>query len=61
MKCTKINMKAKQALISALMISAIANAYAGLPNPGMAFDPKRTAVVITDPQNMCRNGFATRR
>ncbi|NOR43179.1 MAG: isochorismatase family protein [Gammaproteobacteria bacterium] len=44
-------MKAKQALILILMISAVANTYAGLPNPGMAFDPKRTAVVITDPQN----------
>ncbi|MCK4834291.1 MAG: cysteine hydrolase [Gammaproteobacteria bacterium] len=51
MKYTKINIKVKQTLISALMISAVANAYAGLPNPGMAFDPKRTAVVITDPQN----------
>jgi nicotinamidase-related amidase len=44
-------MKAKQALILILMISAVANTYAGLPNPGMAFDPERTAVVITDPQN----------
>lgn len=51
MKPIKINMKAKQALILILMISAVANTYAGLPNPGMAFDPERTAVVITDPQN----------
>ncbi len=26
-------------------------AFAGLPNPGMKIDPKRTALVITDPQN----------
>lgn len=51
MKPIKINMKAKQALILILMISAVANTYAGLPNPGMAFDPERSAVVITDPQN----------
>ena len=51
MNTIKINMKAKQSLILILMISIVANAYAGLPNPGMAFDSKRTAVVITDPQN----------
>ena len=26
-------------------------AYAGLPNPGMEYDPERTALVTTDPQN----------
>ena len=51
MKPIKINIEVKQALILILMISAVANSYAGLPNPGMAFDPERTAVVITDPQN----------
>jgi len=34
-----------------ILTNAAANTYAGLPNPGMAFDPERTAVVITDPQN----------
>ena len=51
MKPIKINIEVKQALILILMISAVANSYAGLPNPGMTFDPERTAVVITDPQN----------
>jgi nicotinamidase-related amidase len=51
MKTIKINTLVKQMLISIVLASAVANTYAGLPNPGMAFDPKRTAVVITDPQN----------
>lgn len=51
MKTIKLNILLKQALISIILTGAVANTYAGLPNPGMAFDPKRTAVVITDPQN----------
>jgi nicotinamidase-related amidase len=46
-----IKLFVKQALIAIVMTGAVANTYAGLPNPGMAFDPKRTALVITDPQN----------
>lgn len=34
-----------------ILAGATAQAYAELPNPGMSFDPKRTAVVVTDPQN----------
>ena len=51
MVAKKINTYAKQVLVTVIMMSALGNVYAGLPNPGMEFDPKRTAVVITDPQN----------
>jgi nicotinamidase-related amidase len=33
------------------LMGVLVNAHAGLPNPGMSFDPKRTALVVTDPQN----------
>ena len=45
------NKLVKQVVIGFALLSAQVGVYAGLPNPGMAFDPKRTAVVITDPQN----------
>ena len=51
MDIKKLNTHVKQILISIAMISAVVNAKAGLPNPGMSFDPSRTALVITDPQN----------
>lgn len=51
MPTKKLNTHAKQILISVVMMSAVVNVNAGLPNPGMEFDPSRTAVVITDPQN----------
>ena len=51
MDIKKLNTHVKQILISIAMISAVVNANAGLPNPGMSFDPSRTALVITDPQN----------
>jgi isochorismate hydrolase len=42
---------AKIFLTTIILASTFANAHAELPNPGMSFDPKRTAVVVTDPQN----------
>lgn len=51
MKHIKKNPIIKPFLTLILITSAVVNANAGLPNPGMEFDPKRTAVVITDPQN----------
>lgn len=47
----KLNTVVQQALIAIVLTGAVSNIYAGLPNPGMAFDQKRTAVVVTDPQN----------
>jgi nicotinamidase-related amidase len=41
----------KQTLTAIILTGTMVNAYAELPNPGMSFDPKRTAVVVTDPQN----------
>lgn len=41
----------KQLLTAVLLFSIQSAAFAGLPNPGMTFDPERTALVITDPQN----------
>jgi nicotinamidase-related amidase len=46
-----LNKHVKQVVIGFALLSVQLGANAGLPNPGMAFDPKRTAVVITDPQN----------
>ena len=51
MDTIKLNTHVKQMLISIILMSAMFNSNAGLPNPGMSFDPSRTAVVITDPQN----------
>jgi len=34
-----------------ILAKMVTYAHAELPNPGMSFDPKRTAVVVTDPQN----------
>jgi nicotinamidase-related amidase len=51
MATKKLNTLVKKSLAAAILTSALVNAYAGLPNPGMSFDPQRTAVVITDPQN----------
>jgi nicotinamidase-related amidase len=51
MATKELNTCAKQILISIALMSIVVNSNAGLPNPGMAFDPKRTAVVVTDPQN----------
>ena len=51
MDTIKLNTLTKQMFISIILMSAMFNANAGLPNPGMSFDPSRTAVVITDPQN----------
>ena len=41
----------KTMLAAIILASTMTQAHAELPNPGMSFDPKRTAVVITDPQN----------
>lgn len=41
----------KQMVIGVMLIGFHVGVYAGLPNPGMEFDPHRTAVVVTDPQN----------
>jgi len=41
----------KTILTTLVLASTLVNAHAELPNPGMSFDPKRTAVVVTDPQN----------
>ena len=51
MATIKLNSQVIQSLMAIILTTAAANTYAGLPNPGMAFDPERTAVVITDPQN----------
>lgn len=51
MKTTTFIKHAKQLLIVTVLVSTSAVTFAGLPNPGMRFDPVRTAVVITDPQN----------
>ncbi len=51
MKTTTFIKHAKQLLIVTILVSTSAVTFAGLPNPGMRFDPVRTAVVITDPQN----------
>ena len=51
MATKKINALAIQILTALLMTNVLLNAYAGLPNPGMSFDPERTALVVTDPQN----------
>jgi len=51
MKTTTFIKHAKQLLIVTVLLSTSAVTFAGLPNPGMRFDPVRTAVVITDPQN----------
>lgn len=41
-----------KAIFTAMILAgALNHAHAELPNPGMSFDPKRTAVVVTDPQN----------
>ena len=34
-----------------LLMAVPFSAWAGLPDPGMAIDPARTALVVTDPQN----------
>lgn len=41
----------KEVVIVGVLMGLPAAAFAELPNPGMRFDPSRTAVVITDPQN----------
>jgi nicotinamidase-related amidase len=41
----------KTILTTLILAITLVNAHAELPNPGMSFDPKRTAVVVTDPQN----------
>jgi nicotinamidase-related amidase len=41
----------KTLLTAIFLASMLTYAHAELPNPGMSFDPKRTAVVVTDPQN----------
>ena len=46
-----LNTVVKHALTAVILTSAAFNVYAELPNPGMAFDPNRTALVVTDPQN----------
>ena len=51
MKTTTFIKHAKQLLIVTVLVSTSAVTFAGLPNPGMRFDPVRTALVITDPQN----------
>ena len=51
MATKKLNTYVKHVLTFVVLMSAVVNSNAGLPNPGMSFDPKRTAVVITDPQN----------
>lgn len=41
----------KTLLTGIFLASMLTHAHAELPNPGMSFDPKRIAVVVTDPQN----------
>ena len=51
MKTKKLFIRIKQLVMTTFLVSISAAVIAGLPNPGMRFDPNRTAVVITDPQN----------
>jgi hypothetical protein len=51
MNTTTLIKQAKQLVITAVLVSVPAVVFAGLPNPGMRFDPMRTAIVVTDPQN----------
>ncbi len=51
MKMKTLKYHIKQSLIVSVLVSLPVAAFAELPNPGMRFDPKRTAIVITDPQN----------
>ncbi len=51
METKKINTLVIQLIIAVVLVSSQVSAIAGLPNPGMSFDPMRTAIVITDPQN----------
>lgn len=41
----------KTLLATIILANMVTYAHAELPNPGMSFDPRRTAVVVTDPQN----------
>jgi len=51
MTINKLILLFKQTSLALLLMSIQVAVYAGLPNPGMAFDSVRTALVITDPQN----------
>ena len=51
METKKVNTIVIQLVIAVVLASTQITAIAGLPNPGMRFDPMRTAIVITDPQN----------
>ena len=51
METKKVNTLVIQLVIAVLLASSQVAAIAGLPNPGMRFDPMRTAIVVTDPQN----------
>lgn len=51
MATIKLNIPVKKVVIASILTIAVVNSYAELPSPGMSFDPKRTAVVVTDPQN----------
>jgi nicotinamidase-related amidase len=41
----------KLAVATLLVTGLFTTAQGALPNPGMTFDPERTALVVTDPQN----------
>lgn len=41
----------RMSMVVVFMLSIVTLGYSQLPNPGMAIDPQRTAIVITDPQN----------
>ena len=51
METKKVNTLVIQLVIAVVLVGSQVAAIAGLPNPGMRFDPMRTAVVVTDPQN----------
>lgn len=48
---TCLNPVKKGAGLAAVFMAISANAWAGLPDPGMTIDPEHTALVVTDPQN----------
>lgn len=47
----KLTAYMKTAAFAAVWLGLPGTVFAELPNPGMRFDPARTAVVVTDPQN----------
>ena len=46
-----MNTRINNLMIFGAVLGFVSNAMAQLPNPGLEFEPGRTAIVITDPQN----------